>query len=89
MRLQFGILIGIAIVFATGCPLQERYYQRKLREGNGDAPPEARLPLMMGCALLLPCALFIFAWTSGPETSWVGPAVAGIPFGYVLLHEPA
>ncbi|KAL8278384.1 hypothetical protein RQP46_009276 [Phenoliferia psychrophenolica] len=49
----FGILIGIAIVFATGCPIQERYYQTKLREG--------------------------------PETSWVGPAVAGIPFGFALI----
>lgn len=81
---QFGILIGIGLVAITACPLQENYYQRKVIEGNGSTPPETRLPLMMGCALILPCSLFIFAWTSPPEVSWVGPCVSGIPFGRVL-----
>ncbi|KAM0749043.1 MFS general substrate transporter [Meredithblackwellia eburnea MCA 4105] len=81
----FGILIGIALVAVTACPLQEQYYQRKVAEGNGQTIPESRLPLMMGCAVLLPISLFIFAWTSIPSVSWVGPAVAGVPFGYALI----
>ncbi|KAI5480505.1 MFS polyamine transporter [Pseudohyphozyma bogoriensis] len=82
----FGILIGIALVAIVACPLQEKFYLRKIEEsGNGTTVPESRLPLMMGCCVVLPCSLFIFAWTSMPYVSWVGPAVAGIPFGFALV----
>lgn len=100
---QFGILIGIAIIAVTGCPIQvrllpcsrsavthlprpqENYYQRRVIADGGSTVPETRLPMMMGCAIILPISLFIFAWTSNPSTSWVGPAVAGIPFGFSLV----
>lgn len=48
-----SILVGIVLVGAFACPLQERYYQRKIREGGGSTVPESRLPLMMICSLLL------------------------------------
>ncbi|ORY76533.1 major facilitator superfamily domain-containing protein [Leucosporidium creatinivorum] len=81
----FGILIGIAIIAITGCPAQENYYQRRVIADGGSTVPETRLPMMMGCAITLPISLFIFAWTSNPSTSWVGPAAAGIPFGFSLV----
>ncbi|ORY89010.1 major facilitator superfamily domain-containing protein [Leucosporidium creatinivorum] len=48
-----SILVGIVLVGAFACPLQERYYQRKIVEGGGSTVPETRLPLMMICSLLL------------------------------------
>lgn len=83
--LQFGIFIGIVICGAIACPFQERYYLRKVKEGNGTTVPESRLPLMMVGSIVLPISLFIFAWTSMPHVSWVGPAVAGVPFGFALI----
>ncbi|GJN92393.1 hypothetical protein Rhopal_005423-T1 [Rhodotorula paludigena] len=65
-----SVLIGIVIVACTACPLQERYYQRQVVKYNGNVPPEARLPLMMGCAILLPISLFIFAATSIKSVHW-------------------
>ncbi|GAA6013543.1 hypothetical protein JCM10207_004769, partial [Rhodosporidiobolus poonsookiae] len=80
-----SILIGILLVATTACPLQERYYQRQVIKHNGDVPPEARLPLMMGCCVLLPISLFIFAATSIEKVHWAGALVSGIPFGFSLV----
>lgn len=87
LNIQCGILIGIAIITVTACPLQEMYYQRQVLLNGGSTVAETRLPLMMGSSILLPISLFIFAWTSNPNTSWVGPAVAGIPFGVSASAE--
>ena len=38
----------------------------------------------MGC-LLLPVSLFIFAWTSYENVSWVGPMMSGVPFGSTMV----
>ncbi|KAI0761317.1 MFS general substrate transporter [Trametes elegans] len=43
---------------------------------------ETHLKVVIIACLLLPVSLFWFAWTSGPETHWIAPALAGIPFGY-------
>lgn len=54
-------------------------------------PPELRLyPMMYGC-WLVPIGLFIFAWTSYPTLSWVGPSLAGLPcgLGFLLLYNSA
>lgn len=39
---------------------------------------------MAGCAVL-PISLFIFAWTSYEDVSWVGPMMSGIPFGWSMV----
>ncbi|TNY23275.1 MFS general substrate transporter [Rhodotorula diobovata] len=80
-----SILVGIAITSVTAVPLQERYYLRQVAKHNGHPPPEARLPLMMGCSVVLPVSLFIFASTSIPSVHWAGPLVSGIPFGFALV----
>ncbi|GAA5959722.1 hypothetical protein JCM21900_001405 [Sporobolomyces salmonicolor] len=81
-----SILIGIFIVVTVACPIQERYYQRRVAESpDGNVPPEARLPLMMGCCIVLPISLFIFGATSSPHTQWAGAVVSGIPFGFALV----
>lgn len=52
-----SILVGIALVGITCVPLQERYYARRVKEARAqgvETPPEARLPMMMVNAILLP-----------------------------------
>ncbi|GAA5891372.1 hypothetical protein JCM8208_002605 [Rhodotorula glutinis] len=80
-----SILVGIGLTSITAVPLQERYYQRQVVKHQGHPPPEARLPLMMVCAVILPVSLFIFAATSDPSVHWAGPLVSGIPFGFALV----
>ena len=46
---------------------------------------------MMVSCWLMPIGLFIFAWTSYPHLSWVGPCIAGFPvgFGFIFLYNAA
>mgnify|MGYP002717843692 FL=1 len=89
-----SIFIGIVMVVVFACPVQERYYRRRVAEcGGGTPPPEARLPLMMFGSIVLPIALFIFASTSPQSVHWAGALVSGIPFGfalgaYLFCHAP-
>ncbi|KAI0659875.1 MFS general substrate transporter [Cubamyces menziesii] len=55
-----------------------------LIERKGERLPmeETHLKVVIIACLCLPISLFWFAWTSGPETHWIAPALAGIPFGY-------
>jgi multidrug resistance protein len=45
---------------------------------------------MISC-WFIPIGLFIFAWTSYSELSWVGPAIGGFPvgFGFIFLYNAA
>lgn len=58
---------------------------------NGNPPAEVRLMPMMASCWFIPMGLFIFAWTSYDELSWVGPCLAGLPvgFGFIFLYNSA
>ncbi|KAI0033613.1 MFS general substrate transporter [Vararia minispora EC-137] len=80
------ILIGVALALFVTPRLEGRYAAQAARKG-GRADPEDRLPGMMLGAPFIPISLFIFAWTSPPVVlpgpgTWVGPCMAGIPFGF-------
>ncbi|GAA6004059.1 hypothetical protein JCM10207_006537 [Rhodosporidiobolus poonsookiae] len=80
-----SVFIGIMLCCSIAVPLQERYYQGQVEKHNGHPPPEARLPLMMVCCLVLPAAEFIYAATSIKSVHWAGALVSGIPFGFALV----
>ncbi|KAI0263386.1 MFS general substrate transporter [Gloeopeniophorella convolvens] len=54
-------------------------------EGTELAPPELRLKLVLTACIGIPISLFWFGWTSGRETHWIAPALAGVLFGYSML----
>src|SRR2546422_20451 len=64
-----GQIIGVVISY-----FDNTRYKRvidRLPEGTTVAPPEARLfPSLIG-AVLLPIALFEFAWTNYPSIHWI------------------
>ena len=35
----------------------------------------------MAAGVILPTAMFIYAWTSFPHVHWIAPILAGVPFG--------
>ena len=84
-----SVFIGLAIaLFVT--PLLEKDYLRRAEAKGGRAEPEDRLIGTMIGGPFVPIALFIFGWTSPPAVmpgggNWVGPASAGIPFGFGMV----
>ncbi|KAJ9094562.1 hypothetical protein QFC20_006877 [Naganishia adeliensis] len=77
-----AVMLGILFAFIA-LQYQEVLYKR----ATVDAPrPEARLyPMMLG-SLILPIALFIFAFTGGYSwVHWIGPCVGGCLFGLAML----
>jgi hypothetical protein len=84
-----GILGGVIV-----SPLVNRQYIRsclkyEAQHGGERPPPELRLIPMICACWLVPIGIFIFAWTSYPDISWVGPCLAGLPigFGFVVLYN--
>jgi multidrug resistance protein len=77
-----SIILGMLIAMAL-MPVQERLYAKHC-EKHG-RKPEARLyPMMLG-SIILPIALFIFAFTSYEGVHWIGPMVAGTLFGIAMI----
>ncbi len=48
---------------------------------NGKAPPEARLPVGMGGAILVPVGLLWFSVTSFAKMPWIMPMIGTFIFG--------
>lgn len=86
------IPLAVGVLLSAACsPLVNRHYLNLAKKYNGKPPAEARLiPMMVSC-WLIPIGLFIFAWTSYPRLSWVGPALGGFPvgFGFIFLYNSA
>ncbi|EIW54811.1 MFS general substrate transporter [Trametes versicolor FP-101664 SS1] len=82
LSISLGMLISV-IVFGPLVQLSERV-RLPIIERKGETMPmeETQLKSVIIACLCLPISLFWFAWTSGPETHWIAPALAGIPFGY-------
>lgn len=86
------IPLAVGVLLSAACsPFVNRHYLKLVKKHNGKPPAEARLiPMMVSC-WLIPIGLFIFAWTSYPRLSWVGPALGGFPvgFGFIFLYNSA
>ncbi|OZJ05888.1 hypothetical protein BZG36_00885 [Bifiguratus adelaidae] len=74
--------IGVGMVIAVSFTfVGDKIYADAAKKNGGRAPPEARIPLSLAGAILLPIGLFWFAWTTFPSVHWIAPMLAGIPFG--------
>lgn len=86
------IPLALGVVMSAMCaPLVNRNYLKMVHKYNGKPPAEVRLiPMMVSC-WFIPVGLFVFAWTSYPRLTWVGPCLAGWPigFGFIFLYNAA
>ncbi|CDO71078.1 hypothetical protein BN946_scf184844.g82 [Trametes cinnabarina] len=82
LSVSIGMVISV-VTFGPLVRLSERI-RLPLIERKGEKLPleETHLKVVIIACLCLPISLFWFAWTSGPETHWIAPALAGIPFGF-------
>lgn len=86
------IPLAIGVVLSACCaPWVNNHYIKMVHKHNSKPPAEVRLiPMMLSC-WFIPISLFIFAWTSYKDLTWVGPALAGFPlgFGFIFLYNAA
>jgi hypothetical protein len=86
------IPLAVGVILSAFCaPFVNKHYLKMVHKYNGAPPAEIRLiPMMLSC-WFIPIGLFIFAWTSYPHLSWVGPCLAGLPvgFGFIFLYNAA
>lgn len=83
LGLVIGPIIGCCFHF-----LQEHYYRRRVRQNDGNGAPEARMWMGMAGSIMIPVALFWFAWTSYPSIPWIVPIIASGLFGlgiYIVI----
>lgn len=77
--------IGIGLGMVSGVVINvfdNKKYARNLANNEGKPlAPEARLPIMMLAAILLPIGMFWFAWTSQPSVHWIVCIIGSVPFG--------
>ncbi|KAI1260479.1 major facilitator superfamily domain-containing protein [Xylariaceae sp. FL1019] len=89
------IPLAVGVVCSAFCsPWINAHYRKKIAPyvAEGCMPPaELRLIPMMGACWFIPMGLIIFAWTSYPRLSWVGPTLAGFPvgFGFIFIYNSA
>ncbi|KAI0821868.1 MFS general substrate transporter [Trametes gibbosa] len=82
LSISLGMVISI-VLFGPLVRLAERI-RLPIIEPKGKKLPmeETHLKVVIIACICLPVSLFWFAWTSGPETHWIAPALAGVLFGY-------
>lgn len=87
------IMVGVLLATFVSPFINQHYIKiSKPYEDRGEVPPaELRLIPMMVACWLVPIGLFIFAWTSYPWLTWVGPCLAGLPcgIGFVIIYNSA
>ncbi|KAF7322160.1 RNA polymerase II-associated protein [Mycena kentingensis (nom. inval.)] len=54
---------------------------------GGKAPPEELLVMGMAGGVIVPIALYIFAFTTYPHVHWIAPEIASVPFGIGVFYS--
>ena len=78
------ILIGVAVGCILTAYLTKVRFARSLKL-RGHIPPEERLVPMLIGSVILPPALFWFAWTSNPHINYWPQLISGVPIGAGLV----
>ncbi|KII84153.1 hypothetical protein PLICRDRAFT_46519 [Plicaturopsis crispa FD-325 SS-3] len=94
---QYGFTVGqTGSVFATtiigailgtfAARYQDHLYDRDAKKtAHGRAPPESRLYAASVRGVLIPIALFWFAWSGRPSVHWIVPTLALVLFNFALF----
>ena len=80
-----GILVGMIAAVLISIWDSRRYSALVKKHNGAPLPPEARLPLAMVGGVLVPIAIFWFAWTNSPSIHWAVSIVSGVPFGLGMV----
>lgn len=74
--------IGVGVLIAIACePIFRKVINLHRKSDDGNVPPEAMVSIVGFGATLLAVGQLWFAWTCTPNTHWIVPILAGVPFG--------
>jgi len=73
-----GFILAVLLIV----PRIDTVYNKLTEKNDGESKPEFRLPLANIGAVLLPCSLFVFAWTIEYKVHWAYSVVAMGFFGF-------
>ncbi|KIJ27856.1 hypothetical protein M422DRAFT_190508 [Sphaerobolus stellatus SS14] len=82
------IIIGMLCAILPYSQIMTAFKKVKIPKWMGDVgldSKEAVLKLALLSCIFLPASSFWLAWTSGPETHWIVPTLAGALFGYANI----
>lgn len=81
--------MALGMTLGTAC---QWFFIRKVRDkairAGGKAPPEARLPVGMAGAIIVPIGLLWFALSSFPAMTYFMPLVGILIFGVGVSEKP-
>lgn len=75
-----AMLLGVILGSAANL-FNQKFYLKRWKANNCNPVPEARLPPMMGGSVIFAAGLFVFAWTSQPQTFWLAPCIGIVLMG--------
>ena len=84
--MQFWFLCSVAPLLGFCTNFYQEHLYKKYFPTKG---PEARLFLAMVAGVILPSAMFIYAWTSFPRIHWIAPIIGitvSLPLYYGSIH---
>ena len=77
--------ISLALGLFGGCqisgPLTDLVYRRLMYRNNNIGRPEFQIPLMVPGAILMPCGIFLYGWSSQYHVHWIVPNAGATIFG--------
>ncbi|KAL6229841.1 hypothetical protein BDW75DRAFT_249232 [Aspergillus navahoensis] len=74
--------IGVGVLIAIACePIFRKVINLHRKPEGGNVPPEAMVSTVGFGATLLAVGQLWFSWTCTPNTHWIVPILAGVPFG--------
>jgi DHA1 family multidrug resistance protein-like MFS transporter len=79
-----GILVG-ALAVTPLFFLYIKYVQEPMYASGKDPKPEARMPVAIFGAVILPVCLFWFGWSSRESVHWIVPIIGSSLFGFSVL----
>lgn len=85
-----GMTVGFAISQSTAGLISDAYIRKKTRNGELQAKPEQRLPILMVGAVTLPAGFIIYGWALQYRVHWIVPIIGSalITFGVMYNFMP-
>ena len=73
-----SLFVGMGIASQGGTRLADRYYRAAVAKDGNQSNPEARLPVLILGACIVPIGLFWYGWSARPSIHWIMPYVIAL-----------
>lgn len=82
-----GMTAGFAISQLTTGTFSDRYVRKRTRNGELEAKPEYRLPILMIGAVLLPAGFIVYGWGLQYRVHWIVPIIGSALISLGVMYN--